>query len=61
MTFDPRGRLAIAEALVASVFPEDAPLSEAWMREVESRIEAYRAGRMPMFSEEEVFSEWDNL
>lgn len=58
LALPPEVRVELAEKLYMSMATDaEPPLSEAWRKEIESRIAAYERGEVEMIPAEEVFAE----
>lgn len=57
LSLPPLERLALVEALNASLTPLDATLDQAQVREVLDRVRAYDAGEMSAIPADQVFRE----
>jgi putative addiction module component (TIGR02574 family) len=54
-------RAALVDTLIMSLDKPDAALDAEWLREAESRMAAYRAGKLSAVDAEQVFSEMDEI
>lgn len=50
-------RAALVDELIGSLDKPDSSLDEIWLKEAESRLEAYRSGDLKAVDAEQVFSE----
>lgn len=50
-------RAALVDELILSLDQPDSALDALWLKEAESRLTAYRAGKLEAFDAEQVFSE----
>ena len=56
----PSERLELVETILATLDKPDTEIAEAWAREAEDRLAAYRRGEIQAVSEDEVFGDLGN-
>jgi putative addiction module component (TIGR02574 family) len=54
-------RATLVDTLIMSLDKPDAALDVEWLKEAESRMAAYRAGKLRATDAEQVFSEMDEI
>lgn len=57
----PAERAILIDTLIMSLDRPDVALDQEWLREAESRMAAYRAGKLTAVDAEQVFKEMDAL
>ena len=54
-------RATLVDTLIMSLDKPDAALDVEWLKEADSRMAAYRAGKLSAMDAEQVFSEMDGI
>lgn len=57
LKLEPEERFSIVEGLIQSLDNPDKNIDELWAQEAESRLQAYREGRLGAIAMEDVFEE----
>jgi putative addiction module component (TIGR02574 family) len=61
LQLSPAERAALVDTLIMSLDAPDAVLDAEWLREAETRMAAYKAGKLNAVDAEHVFSEMEQI